>query len=189
MATVNAGGARTAGAVDRGEMGGWWWMFLVTGIIWLLAAMVVLRFDTRSITTVGIIIGVVFLGAAVNEGMVATIVPGWRWAHWVLCGVFVLGSLWAFTSPEDVFWSLASVLGFVLVFKGTFDIVESTMSKDFNDLWWIGLTAGILEILLAFWVSQQFYPARADLLILWVGFAALFRGIVEIGLAFNLRRA
>jgi uncharacterized membrane protein HdeD (DUF308 family) len=49
------------------------------------------------------------------------------------------------------------------------------------------LVVGILEVLLAFWVSQQFYPARASLLILWIGFAALFRGVTEISLAFSLR--
>ena len=40
--------------------------------------------------------------------------------------------------------------------------------------------AGILEILLGFWASQQMFPARAALLLVWVGFFALFRGISEI---------
>jgi len=35
--------------------------------------------------------------------------------------------------------------------------------------------------------SQQFLLARASLLILWVGFMALFRGFSEIVLAFELR--
>lgn len=46
--------------------------------------------------------------------------------------------------------------------------------------------ADILEILLGFWASQQMFPARAALL-LWVGFFALFRGISEIAVAFELR--
>jgi hypothetical protein len=40
-----------------------------------------------------------------------------------------------------------------------------------------------------FWASQQFFPARAALLIVWVGFLALFRGIFEIVLAFEVRGA
>ena len=103
--------------------------------------------------------------------------------------VFALGALWAFIRPEDAFWALASVLGFVLVIKGTADIGEAVATKPMSDLWWLGLVIGILEGALAFWVSQQFYPARANLLILWVGFAALFRGLTEIALAFRLRRA
>jgi uncharacterized membrane protein HdeD (DUF308 family) len=48
--------------------------------------------------------------------------------------------------------------------------------------------AGILEILLGFWASQQMFPARAaPLLLLWVGFFALFCGISEIVIAFEIR--
>jgi hypothetical protein len=179
---------RRAAFAAREEASDLWWVFLGTGIIWLWASIVVLRFDNRSITAVGVIMGVVFLGAAANEAMIAGLSLGWRWAHWVLAAVFALGALWAFIRPEDAFWALASVLGFVLVIKGTADIAEAAATRNVNDLWWVGLVAGILEIVLAFWVSQQFYPARADLLILWVGFAALFRGVTEIALAFRLRR-
>ena len=48
---------------------------------------------------------------------------------------------------------------------------------------------GILEVLLGFWASQQYLPVRGALLLIWVGFFALFRGISEIVIAFELRRA
>jgi uncharacterized membrane protein HdeD (DUF308 family) len=60
-------------------------------------------------------------------------------------------------------------------------------ARNVNSTWWLGLVAGILEILLGFWASQQRFPARAALLLLWVGFFALFRGISEIVIAFELR--
>jgi uncharacterized membrane protein HdeD (DUF308 family) len=179
--------ARRARTLVSEEASGLWWLFLVIGIIWLWASLVVLRFDNRSITAVGVIMGVVFLGAAVNEALLAGLSLGWRWAHWLLAVVFMLGALWAFIRPEDAFWALASVLGFVLVIKGTADIGEAVATKPVYDLWWVLLVVGILEVLLAFWVSQQFYPARASLLILWIGFAALFRGVTQISLAFSLR--
>jgi uncharacterized membrane protein HdeD (DUF308 family) len=62
------------------------------------------------------------------------------------------------------------------------------MTKDVNDLWWLGLVVGILEILLAFWASQQYFAPRAALILLWVGFFALFRGFTEIFLAFAIHR-
>jgi len=180
----------TRAAAEAGEEArGAWWLFLITGIVWLWASIVVLRFDNRSITAVGVILGIVFLGAAANEGMIAVLGVGWRWAHWLLSFFFLLGALWAFIRPEDAFWALASVLGFLLIIKGTIDIGEAVATKPVNDIWWLLLVVGILEVFLAFWVSQQFYPARAELLILWVGFAALFRGITEIALAFRLRKA
>ena len=119
-----------------------------------------LRFDNRSITAVGVILGVVFLGAAANEAMIAALSLGWRWLHWLLAGIFLLGALWAFIRPEDPYWALASVLGFVLVIKGTADIAEAAATSDVNDLWWVGLVAGILEIVLAFWVSAVLSSAR-----------------------------
>lgn len=169
------------------EATGLWWVFLVTGIIWLIISLVVLRFDERSITTVGVIIGVVFAVACVNEFMTMAMVAGWKWLHGLLGVLFVLGALWAFIQPEEAFWALASVLGFLLIFKGAIDIVEATMTKEFNHLWGLGLAAGIIEVLLGFWASQQYYPARAALIIIWVGFMALFRGIGEIVLAFRVR--
>jgi uncharacterized membrane protein HdeD (DUF308 family) len=43
-----------------------WWLFLITGIAWLLIGVLVLRFNITSVATVGVLIGVLFLGAAVN---------------------------------------------------------------------------------------------------------------------------
>lgn len=169
------------------QVTGLWWIFLVTGILWFIISLVVLRFDESSITTVGVIIGIVFAVACVNEFVTMGLVESWKWLHAILGVLFALGALWAFIQPEKAFWALASVLGFLLIFKGTVDIIEAVMTKEFNSLWGLGLAAGIIEVLLGFWASQQYYPARAALIIIWVGFAALFRGIGEIILAFRIR--
>ena len=164
-----------------------WWLFLITGLAWLLVAVLVLRFNITSIATVGVLLGVMFLGAAFNEFMASTTVSGgWKFVHITLGVLFVLGALWGFFEPVDTFFALASVLGFLLVLMGTMHVVGAVLSREMNPLWWLGLTVGILEILLAFWVSQQFYPARAQLILLWVGFMAIFRGIEEIVMAFEL---
>jgi uncharacterized membrane protein HdeD (DUF308 family) len=39
------------------------------------------------------------------------------------------------------------------------------------------------------WVSQQYYGARIALILIWVGFMAIFRGITEIVMAFELHHA
>jgi uncharacterized membrane protein HdeD (DUF308 family) len=56
-----------------------------------------------------------------------------------------------------------------------------------NSAWWLGLVAGILEILLGFWASQQYLSVKGALLLVWVGLFALFRGISEIVIAFEVR--
>jgi uncharacterized membrane protein HdeD (DUF308 family) len=171
-----------------GAITGIWWLFLITGIAWLIIALIVLRFDITSIGTVGALLGVVFLIAGLNEGMIAMVRPTWRWAHLALGILYVIGGFLAFASPYDAFWALASILGFLLVLKGSLDVVVSAMTKEVNEFWWLGLVTGILELLLGFWASQQLFPARATLILIWVGFFALFRGISEIVLAFQIRR-
>lgn len=166
-----------------------WWLFLITGIAWFLIALIVLRFRLSSITAVGVLLGCLFLAGGFNEAMIGAVVDGWKWLHYTMAVIFFVGSLYSFIHPQNAFWALASILGFLLLFKGTLDIMVAVASKQSNEVWWLGLTAGILEILLAFWASQQFYPARAALILLWVGFMALFRGFSEIALAFGLRHA
>lgn len=64
-------------------------------------------------------------------------------------------------------------------------------SRGVSPYWWTGLITGVLLILLAFWVSgsdRVFDLARrAYLILFWVGFMALFRGITQIMLAAGVR--
>lgn len=165
-----------------------WWMLLVTGILWFLISLIVLRFDLASLAAVGTLLGIVLLVASVNELFVASLRRGWRWAHLLLGVVFAIGGIWAFLRPIATFVELAAILGFMLVFKGSLDLVASVGTKKEGELWWLGVVVGILEILLGFWASQQLFPARADLILLWVGFSAMFRGFSEVVVAFQLRR-
>ena len=169
------------------RLAGPWWLFLVTGIAWLIIAVMVLRFTPASINTVGVLMGVLFLLAAFSEFFDSAMRHSWRWAHVVMGILFLVGSIWAFARPFNAFWALASVLGLLLIFKGTLDIIAAIMTKEVNPSWWLGLVTGILELVLGFWASQQQFPARGALLLLWVGFFALFRGISEIVIGFELR--
>jgi uncharacterized membrane protein HdeD (DUF308 family) len=168
----------------------WWWVFIVTGVIWLMISLVVLRFTESSVSTIGILIGVVFTIAAIEEFMVAGVTSGgWMVVHVILAVIFVLGAIWGYANPKDAFWALASVLGFILVIYGAVVLTEAVASRPLNPLWWLGLVVGILVILLGFWTGQQLLTVKAQLLIFYVGLAALFRGIGQIVLAFSIRSA
>jgi uncharacterized membrane protein HdeD (DUF308 family) len=176
------------------EAARYWWVFLVTGILWLLIAWMVLRLNASSIATVGVLLGVVFLFAAINEVGVAAMTPGgWKVWHYILAAILFLGGLYGFFRPVNTFFALASVLGLILVFYGAFDIVQGVASRGVNPYWWVNLITGILLILLAFWVSgsdRVFALAQRTYLILfWVGFLALFRGFSQIFLAFTVHHA
>ena len=170
----------------------YWWVFLVSGILWLLIAWVVLRGNQTSIAAVGVLIGVVFLLAGINEVGVATVVSGgWKVWHYIMAVLFLLAGLWGFVRPVNTFFALASVLGLILVFYGAFEIIQGVASRAVNHYWWVNLITGILLILLAFWVSgsDRVYALaqRTVLILFWVGFFALFRGFSQIFMAFTVR--
>jgi uncharacterized membrane protein HdeD (DUF308 family) len=170
----------------------YWLVFLVSGIVWLLIAWLVLRLNATSITTVGVLLGVVFLIVGINEVGMASLAPGgWKIWHYVMAGIFLLGGLWGFIRPVNTFFALASVLGLVLVFYGAFEVVLGVASQAVNPYWWLQLITGLLLILLAFWVSGSdrvfALGQRTYLILFWVGFLALFRGFSQIMLAFAVR--
>ena len=184
----------TEGRMIVREGARYWWVFLLTGIAWLLIAWLVLRMDITSLAAVGVLLGVVFLVASVNEvGLGSLMSGGWKILHYVMALIFFIGGLWSLVRPVDSFFALASVLGLILIFYGAFEIARAFSSRDVNPYWWIGLVTGILLLLLAFWVSgsDRVYALaqRTYLILFWVGFFALFKGITQIVNAFGIRHA
>lgn len=169
----------------RSEMARWWWLFLVTGILWILFSLMVLQFDLESAVAIGWLAGFAFLVAGFNEFMVMAVVRGWRWLHALLGVLFIVTGVLALAWPGKTFIVLANLVAWFLLFKGTLDLVIAFATKG-QELWWIQLVVGILEIVIAFWAAG--YPGRsAVLLVLWVGIASLTRGVTELVLAFQLR--
>ena len=48
-----------------------WWLFLVSGLIWFVVSLVVLRMNLTSVAAVGVLLGVVFLVSGAEEILVA----------------------------------------------------------------------------------------------------------------------
>jgi len=77
---------------------------------------------------------------------------------------FLAGAIWAFANPLGTFWALATVIGLLLILQGALVLITSIESRIINSVWWLGLIAGILEIVIGFWASQQLVHVRAALL-------------------------
>ena len=119
--------SRTRAGLAR--LAGPWWMFLLTGIAWLILAWIALRFAPASIPTVGVLLGVYFLVAAINEFFIASVMPSWRWLHILMGVIFAFGAFWSFARPYNAFWALASILGLLLIFQGTLYVITSVSAR------------------------------------------------------------
>jgi uncharacterized membrane protein HdeD (DUF308 family) len=166
---------------------GKWWVLVITGIAWIIVSVAVLDADLDSAVTIGYLVGGYLIAAGVMEFVLLGVVEGWKWLHIALGVLFIGGGTAALTEPFQTFTVLAALVGFFLVVKGTVDFVVALATRHEADLWWMLLIAGILEVVFGFWASG--YPGRsAALLTLWVGIGALFRGITQLVLAFQVRK-
>ena len=164
-----------------------WWLWLVTGIVWIIGSLVILQFDSASITTIGIIIGVMFTFAAVQQFALAGLADSLRWL-WALVGVlFLICAGIAFVNPKETFAGLADVLGFLFLVVGIWWIARAFLERAANPLWWLGLISGIALVVLAFWTSGQFFLEKAYTLLVFAGIWALMQGITDIIRAFQVR--
>jgi uncharacterized membrane protein HdeD (DUF308 family) len=159
---------------------------LLLGVGWMVVALAVLQFDITSVHTISLLFGVILVAAAIHEFADIFIAPGWKWLHAALSGLFLIGGMATLVWPDITFVALANLIGWYLLFKGTFDVVAALSLRDQLDLWGLVLAAGILELVLAFWAVG--YAGRsAALLILWVGLAAVAKGVTSIIVAFQIR--
>ena len=164
-----------------------WWLLLITGIAWMLVALILLRFDYTSVSAISILFGIVAIAAGVMEIGVLMLAAGWwKLLHGLLAVVFIAAGIVAFVHPGNTFAALAAVFSFFLVIAGAFDIVISISVRHEIEVWWLQLITGIIELLLGFWAAG-YYGRSAVLLVAWVAAIAILRGIRDIVLAFRVR--
>ena len=165
-----------------------WWLWLVFGIAWVVIAMVILQFDQASITTVGVLIGLMFFVSGIQQFAVAGLVDRGGWIFGLFGVLFIIAGVITFISPENTFAAIADILGFLFLIVGVFWIIQAFMERDENDVWWLGLTAGILMVILAFWTGGQFFIEKQYTLLVFAGIWALMSGVTDIVKAFQIRK-
>ena len=164
-----------------------WWLWLVFGIGWTVIAVVILQFDQASITTVGVLIGIMFFISGLQQFVIASMSDRWRLLYVIFGIFFVIAGVISFVSPENTFAAIADILGFLFLLVGIFWILQAFAEREVSELWWVGLIAGGLMLILAFWTAGQFYIDKAYTLLAFAGIWALMNGITDIVRAFAVR--
>jgi uncharacterized membrane protein HdeD (DUF308 family) len=165
-----------------------WWVYIITGIGWVLVSVILLRFDYTSVKAISILFGIVAIAAGVLEIGATFIVAGWwKLLHGVLAVVFIATGVISFIHPGDTFVALAAVLSFFLILAGIFDIIISISARREIEVWWLQLIGGIVLVALGFWAAG-YYGRSAVLLVAWVAAFAIVHGIRDIVFAFRIRQ-
>jgi uncharacterized membrane protein HdeD (DUF308 family) len=170
---------------------GWGW-FLAAGIAWIVFAFFILSFNYRTVWAIAVFFGIAFIIGGLMEFAVAAVAPGWKWLYALIGAVSIIAGLIALMWPGETFLVLSAIVGWLLLFYGIIDIVFAFSTRHLEGLWWMQLVSGIIFVLLGFWaispdsVTVSTYRGSV-LLAVWIGVAALFRGISDIIVGFRLR--
>ena len=185
---MDEGSTQARGAPPAMDVGQYWWLLLILGILWVIVGFIVFQFDVTSITAVGILIGILFLVAGLQYLVIGTQVEGWKWLWYVFGAILIIGGLVALFNPRETFVAIANILGFLFLIVGVIWIIEAFSTRAYYELWWLTLIAGFLMVGLAFWLGNQWFFTKAETLLIFVGVWALVRGIIDIIGAFQLRK-
>jgi uncharacterized membrane protein HdeD (DUF308 family) len=169
------------------QVSSYWWVELLAGVFWVVIAVVVLKFNHASVTTVGILTGIMFLVFAAQEFLLAFVDKRRRWLWAIFAVLLTAAGIVALINPRNTFAGFADILGFVFLLIGVMWMVQAFTERGFNDLWWLTLISGILMVALAFWVSGQYFLVRAYTLLIFAGIWAMTAGIIDIVRAFQIR--
>ena len=170
------------------EVSGYWWVGLVAGIAWLIISLVILQFDSTSVTTIGVLVGFMFLLAGAQNVLVTTLPIEHRWVPAVFSVLFLISAMICFVNPVETFAGLADMLGFLFLLVGVWWMVQAFLERAVNPMWWMGLISGILMTGVSFWTAGQLFETKAATLIAFAGIWALMQGTVDIARAFEVRR-
>ncbi|MGH9272217.1 MAG: HdeD family acid-resistance protein [Ilumatobacteraceae bacterium] len=165
-----------------------WWVFLVSGVLWILFAWVVLSFDYTTVWAVAVFFGFGLIAGGAMSVMIGLNARSWRWVHVAFGVISIVAGVFALAWPGQTFLVLAGIIGWYVMFTGVLDLAMAFATRDDNDLWWLQLVLGIAQVLIGFWAIG--YEGRSiALLVIWVGATALARGISSLFLGFGLHGA
>lgn len=177
------------GDLDRQVAEGYarrWWLFVITGILWLLLGFMLLSYRVSSISITVVFISIVFFMGAVALFVASAVTTGgWRVLA-IIGGIVAIGAaIGALVWPAPTLLVVSVFVAWYLLFSGIFYVVIS-LSNTRIPGWWLGLIAGIISIALGAWAIGN--PDRSVLLLVTIiGIYALFHGVAQLMAAFHYR--
>ena len=163
-----------------------WWILLVVGIIFCGFGIVTLFDVAKGATAVALVIGFFLIFDGLVEVISGGRGGGSRAVAVLLGAVLVIGGIVVIASPEYTIATIAFIWGITLLVGGVARVVAAIWLRDYG--WGWRLVFGVLEagvgVLVMVWPGKTAY-----VLLVLVGIYAIFAGLLQILLAFQLREA
>ncbi len=109
------------------------------------------------------------------------------WFLPILTGIiFILLGIWMFRTPLEAFVAMALFFAVAFLVSGTFEIINALSNRKADNFGWM-LVGGLLDLIIGIILVSS--PALSMLaLALFVGVAILFRSVLSIGIATQLKK-
>jgi uncharacterized membrane protein HdeD (DUF308 family) len=163
-----------------------WWLFLVSGILWLFLGFLVLSLRPVSISVCVILIAIAFWLGAMTQFALATMTRGgWR-VLTIVAGILATAAgIAAIVWPGPTLVVISIFVAWYLLIRGIFDVVMALSNTQVRG-WWMPLVAGIIGIALGAWAVGN--PERSVLLFISIiGIWTIFKGAADLMAAFSYR--
>jgi uncharacterized membrane protein HdeD (DUF308 family) len=163
-----------------------WWVFLVSGILWLLLGFIVLSLRPASISVTVILIAVAFwLGAVTQFALAMVTTGGWR-VLTIVSGILALAAgIAAIVWPGPTLVVISIFVAWYLLIRGAFDVGISLSHTHIHG-WWMGLISGVISIGLGAWAIGN--PDRSVLLFVTIiGIWCIFKGVADLMGSFSYK--
>jgi uncharacterized membrane protein HdeD (DUF308 family) len=136
---------------------------IVLGLLTVLYGLLVMSLRPAAVVTIAVLAAVALVVGGLTQLVLAGGVErGWRWLVYVGGVVSIAAGIAAFFWPGLTLLVLAVLVAWSLVINGVVRIIGSVTGRH-RDLWWLGLLAGAVELLLGLWAIGA--PGREVLLL------------------------
>lgn len=165
----------------------YWWLLLISGAVWIIIAVVTLRFTYATVDAVAKLFGAVFLVAACAEVMVGAVSSRrWRVARWLVAVVFVVAGVVAFFAVKATVVGLAAVMSVVFIIWGILGVATVIAARRERG-WRAPLIAGLAEVAIGMYVATSLHASITTLLIS-VAAGTVVHGVGDVTSAFLVRK-
>jgi uncharacterized membrane protein HdeD (DUF308 family) len=162
-----------------------WWVLLISGLVSAVAGGIII-FNDWTVSDLAVFIGFLLIFRGIFTTFSVPIDGSARtWS--IVFGLIEVGvGVAVFAWPGQTLLVVAAFIGWFLLFSGVMAIVGSLSGRRVIPYWGVILALGIIEVGVAFYLLDR-PGVTLVAAVLAIGLMALFYGVVEIVLAFEVK--